>query len=226
MYRNKDTGFTLIELMLAMVFVAFILIFISLTLVQMIRIYDKGSSMKQVNQAGRSIIDELSRAVRQQLPSAVDVSNVDAGVLCIDKTMYVWNPLYTATGPNTDPTAHTAVIGDPISGGMMARKTLVSSSDPCERDAAVTGADEAVLLSGRARVLQATASSNPSEPRLVKLTFVIGTYASSEFAATPVVNFTTPMKHDGTNFSCLPGNDGNYCAFAEFNTVVYLSKEE
>lgn len=224
-HKNNTTGFTLIELMLAMTFVAFILVFISLTLVQMIRIYDKGSSMKQVNQAGRSIVEELSQATRAQLPNAVDTTNVNIGVLCINETMYIWNPLYTTAGLATGANAHSGVTTPATDGIMMARKTLSNPAAGCSPTAATTG-DESILLSPRARVLQATATTNPANPLLVRLSFVIGTYASSEFSDTPVVNYTTPMKHDGTNFSCLPGNDGNYCAFAEFNTIIYLSREQ
>lgn len=228
--KKISGGFTLIELMLAMVFVAFILIFMSLTLVQMLRTYDKGNSMKQVNQAGRSIVDDISRSVRSQLPNAVDATHIDAGILCVDDAMYVWNPLYVGSTLNTDPTAHTAVIGDPVSGGMMARKVLSNPGAGCPATFSAAQAapvtEQSTLLSGRARVLRATVTQSPTAPRLVKLTFDIGTYSRDEFTGADHTHYLTPTLQSNGTFSCLAGSDGDYCAFAEFSTVVYLSKEQ
>lgn len=226
--KNTNAGFTIIELMLAMVFVAFILVFMSLTLVQMFRTYDKGSSMKQVNQAGRSVIEDISRAVRSQLPNDINTQNIAAGVLCINNTMYQWNPLYVGNDLNTDPNRFMSVIGHPVTGGMMARKTLVNPTGPqgCSPNAPVS--DESVLLSGRARVLKAEVTRSGDNNRLVKFTFVIGTYASNEFTPTlqpASERYVTPVLQSDGNFTCQPGNNGNYCAFAEFNTIVYISKE-
>lgn len=227
-----DQGFTLIELMLAMVFVAFILVFISLTLVQMFRIYDKGSSMKQVNQAGRSIVEDISQAIRSQLPANIDTDAVGAGVLCIDNVMYIWNPLYTAdTGPiDNSAAANRAVIGDVANGGMMARKILQDPSLGCPGDLlnalSRPTTDETQLLSGQTRVLRSKVTR--LDTRLVKLEFIIGTYGRSEIVAPPATTkYLTPTRpSSGGDITCLPGNDGNYCSFAEFSTVVYLSKDQ
>lgn len=226
-HKTKQQGFTLVELMLAMVFVAFILVFISLTLVQMFRTYDKGSSMKQVNQAGRSVIEEISQAVRSQLPANIKTGAVGNGVLCIDRVMYVWNPLYNTAGVQV--TDHRAVIGNTTTGGMMARKVL-SGATTCPTnlvDALNTSitpvSQETQLLSNQTRVLRASAQPLP-DTHLVKLNFVIGTYSRSEMPAGSTHYLTATQS--GGNFSCLPGSDGTYCAFAEFNTVVYLSKDQ
>lgn len=232
----SEKGFTLIELMLAMVFVAFILVFISLTLVQMFRIYDKGSSMKQVNQAGRSVVEDVSQAIRSQLPANIDVTAVNVGVLCIDKVMYVWNPLYvddTGSIDNTLPRS-AAVIGDPANGGMMARKILQGSGSDCPETLPeallrpTVTSDDTQLLSGQTRILRSKVTPLDGQ-RLVKLEFVIGTYSRSEIAgaAPTATKYITPTRPaGGGNIGCLPGNDGNYCSFAEFSTVVYVSKDQ
>lgn len=226
---KKSDGFTLVELTIAMVFVGFILLFMALTIVQMLRTYDKGIAMKQVNQAGRSTIDDISRAVKSQLPNDIRTDNINQGALCINRTMYVWNPLYTGTDINsativTGAAAHDAVIGNPASGGMMARKTLQNQADPCLPSSATVPAEDSTLLSNRARVLWATIDR--TDTRLIKLTFVIGTYARNEFVPTSTPKYTTPTLQANRTFSCLPGNDGNYCAFSEFSTVIYLSREQ
>lgn len=232
-HNHKHAGFTLIELMLAMVFVSFILVFIALTLVQMLRTYDKGVAMKQVNQAGRSIVDDISRAVRSQLPSSIQTQNVDAGVLCVDNTMYIWNPLFTGTSLGTanlvtGPGAHNAVTGNATTGGTMARKTLSNPALGCARTSATVAGQDSVLLSNRARVLWADVTVQDS--RLVTLHFVFGTYDRSEAVTNSFTNFNTTAYLDGVSpnksITCRPGTSGNYCAFTEFTTTVYLSKEQ
>lgn len=148
--------------------------------------------------------------------------------MCIDRVMYVWNPLYNAAGVQS--TDHSQVIGsDPVTGGMMARKVLRGTT-PCPTtlanalDTGVTPVDEETqLLSSQTRVLRATAQPL-TDTRLVKLNFVIGTYSRSEMP-TGSTRYLTATQSGG-EFTCLPGSDGTYCAFAEFNTVVYLSKDQ
>lgn len=231
--EGLSAGFTLVELMLAMVFVAFILVFISLTLVQMFRIYDKGSSMKQVNQAGRSVVEDISQAIRSQLHTSIDTDAVDAGVLCIDNVMYIWNPLYASDSLpiDTSAAANKAVIGDTINGGMMARKLLQDPSLGCPIDLVdalarpTITADDTQLLSGQTRVLRSKVTR--VDTRLVKLEFVIGTYSRSEIVALPATTkYITPTRNGAGDITCLPGDDGNYCSFAEFTTVVYVSKDQ
>jgi len=238
-HNKKNNGFTLIELMLAMTFVAFILVFMSLTLVQMLRTYDKGVSMKQINQAGRSIVDDISQSIRSQLPGDIDTTNVAGGTLCVGSTMYVWNPLYAGTALNGSTTVNPSrntVEGDATTGGMMARKKLVNPSDTCDNSSPVS--ESSMMLSSRARVLWANVTPSP-DGRLVKIVFALGTYDRDELqnsteaqklVSGPYDNFyITPHLEGpaaGKHFSCLPGNNGNYCAFSEFSTIVYLSKEQ
>lgn len=96
--RNTQTGFTIIELMLAMSFVAMLLLAIAMTTIQIGNIYNKGITLKQVNQAGRSLTDELQRTLAAS--SAIDVSGATGsryqkqpggGRLCMGKYSYVWN---------------------------------------------------------------------------------------------------------------------------------------
>lgn len=96
--HNTQAGFTIIELMLAMSFVAMLLLAIAMTTIQIGNIYNKGITLKQVNQAGRSLSDELQRTFAAS--SAVDVTGTagshyqllpGGGRLCMGKYTYVWN---------------------------------------------------------------------------------------------------------------------------------------
>jgi type II secretory pathway pseudopilin PulG len=95
---DKRNGFTLIELMLAMSFVSMLLIAIALTVIQIGNIYNQGLTLKEVNQAGRSITSELQRSIAVSSPF-----NINSGIgsryivqdwggrLCIGQYSYIWN---------------------------------------------------------------------------------------------------------------------------------------
>jgi hypothetical protein len=92
-------GFTLIELMLAMSFVAMLLVAIAMTTIQVSNIYTKGITLREVNQAGRLISDDLQDSVAAAEPFTVDTSVSGAryvasdggGRLCLGLYSYVWN---------------------------------------------------------------------------------------------------------------------------------------
>ncbi|HET6746554.1 MAG TPA: prepilin-type N-terminal cleavage/methylation domain-containing protein [Candidatus Saccharimonadales bacterium] len=102
---RDNKGFTLIELMLAMTFIAVLLIAIAMTTIQVSNIYNKGITLREVNQAGRSLSDEFQRSIANAVPfdvtPKVDSSPATAtskyvvrpggGRLCLGNYSYVWN---------------------------------------------------------------------------------------------------------------------------------------
>ena len=257
--KRRQAGFTIIELMLAMIFVSFILIFMALTIVQMLRIYDKAISMKQVNQAGRTITEDINEAMRSQAPDRVDVTKIDQGFICIGATVYHWNPLFEQGGSgatlfDADPSNSDAPI-IAATGATMVRKVFRSENTACTAGNVTSNSptmfepdSEAPLLSSRSRVIWATATTYPTaasgsaQPKLVELTFILGTYDRNEVDtgvergwledgnAGSYENFTvTPHREKNgsdAKITCLPGSSGNYCSFAEFKTVVYISRKQ
>lgn len=91
--RNQTTrGFTLIELLFAMSFVSVLLILILTATIQMTRIYNKGITLKQVNQAGAAIGSELQTAMKASDPlTPAAKASVAKGRLCLGTYSYVWN---------------------------------------------------------------------------------------------------------------------------------------
>ena len=96
--NSRKYGFTIIELMLAMSFVSILLIAIAITVIQMSNIYNKGLMLKNTNQIGRSIDDELRRGIASS--TQFDVSSLTTinyvekewgGRLCIGRYSYIWN---------------------------------------------------------------------------------------------------------------------------------------
>jgi Tfp pilus assembly protein PilV len=231
---KSSQGFTLIELLLAMTFVSFILIFMALTLVQMIRTYDKGLTIKQINQAGRVLTEDISKKMRSELPGDINLDYVAEGRLCIGNIMYAWNPVYI--GSRTSPTPNSSANFDryTFSDGTrvtMARKLLTNPTDCSNPNQAVNmarGSETYSLLGDRARVLWAGTSIN-ADGRLVDFTFILGTYDVSD--KTSILSgatgniFNTPYFQSGQPV-CQSGSNGNYCSFNEFSTIVYLPNGE
>lgn len=98
--RMKSRGFTLVELMLAMAFVAVLLMAIGATTTRITHIYTKGATLREVNQSGRSISDDIQRTVASTAPFKVSPANQadskyitrdGGGRLCTGSYTYAWN---------------------------------------------------------------------------------------------------------------------------------------
>lgn len=101
--QNQHAGFTLVELMLAMSFVAMLLLAIAGVVLQIAGTYHKGTTMQAVNQAGRAIVTDMRRTVAsgkpfvpqtafiQQRVGGATTGAVKGGRLCTGTYTYVWN---------------------------------------------------------------------------------------------------------------------------------------
>jgi hypothetical protein len=99
----------MVELILAMGFVAALLIAIAMTVIQIGNIYNRGLTLKEVDQAGRLISSELQRSIAASTPFYIDpgvgnqyiqqqvgvfshfVKKDWGGRLCLGQYSYIWN---------------------------------------------------------------------------------------------------------------------------------------
>lgn len=88
---TKQRGFTLVELNLSVAFVAILILGIAMTTVQVTRMYQKGVTVKTVNQVGRDITEQLRRDFAAASPNAVDLDSVANGRLCLGSVSYLFN---------------------------------------------------------------------------------------------------------------------------------------
>ncbi|HEX6416131.1 MAG TPA: prepilin-type N-terminal cleavage/methylation domain-containing protein [Candidatus Saccharimonadales bacterium] len=96
---NTYKGFTLVELMLAMTFISILLVGIAITTIQISRIYNKGITLREVNQSGRAVADELQRTIASSTPFDADPASPTSryivrpggGRLCVGRYSYTWN---------------------------------------------------------------------------------------------------------------------------------------
>jgi prepilin-type N-terminal cleavage/methylation domain-containing protein len=103
-------GFTIIELMLAMSFVAVLMVSVAFLIIRVTAIYQKGLTIRSINQVGRNLTSDFIRAVADS-PVDDSLSSRDAyyyslpstgtqmqGAFCTGKNSYLWN---TGTAINT-----------------------------------------------------------------------------------------------------------------------------
>lgn len=114
--HNQSRGFTIVELMLAMGFVAILLVSIALVTIQVSNIYNKGITLREVDQSGRSIASDFQRTIASSsplkdvtpfvftssgTPTNYIVSSATGarwGRLCTGSYTYAWNTIDPASG--------------------------------------------------------------------------------------------------------------------------------
>lgn len=102
--QHYQSGFTLVELMLAMAFVAMLLLAIAGVVLQIAGTYNKGVTMQAVNQAGRAIVTDMRRTIAsgpqfdvskalvlQRGSGNATTGTVWGGRFCTGTYTYVWN---------------------------------------------------------------------------------------------------------------------------------------
>jgi type II secretory pathway pseudopilin PulG len=101
--NRSGQGFTIVELLVAMTFVSILMLAIAVTVIQISNIYNKGLTMRAVDQAGRALSLEIRQTVAgsqpfnsdtalrfQRYPNS-DTGKPDGGRFCTGLYTYVWN---------------------------------------------------------------------------------------------------------------------------------------
>lgn len=122
---KKQAGFTLVELLLAATFFAYILIFVTAAFVQINRAYNRGITVKRVHESTRQNIQDIARTIQSaQYGNSIintDTDGLGPNYLCIGDVRYVWYE-FDGTPPVTPPPFYLlkdtsfANCSDPVSG--------------------------------------------------------------------------------------------------------------
>ena len=91
--NNHQQGFTIIELSLAMAFISVLLVIIATTIIFMSDTFTKGMTIRDLNQVGRSVVDDIRRTVADSsaIPADQIKTSGESGFFCTGKFSYVWN---------------------------------------------------------------------------------------------------------------------------------------
>lgn len=225
--KRSEQGFTIIELMLAMAFVAALLLTVALTIVQIGTIYNKGMTLKEVNQTGRTISDDLRRSVAASSSFNLATNFQErewGGRFCTGQVSYLWNYAQAlqegdtavnrfASGSDTIrllrvPDAAAAYCVTSGAGAFALRE--VSDLDREESTELLRQGDRTLSI----HELSITSPNNGSDPltgqSMYSVTFTIGT------------GDTTALNDQQT--ACLPPGDINanfaFCAVQQFTIVT------
>ena len=85
---DKQSGFTLIEVSTALIFVGFIIFILATTTVNIVRSYNKGIWLAQINQAGQQMNSDIGDKARYSPAATV---KPDERRMCINGVSYLWN---------------------------------------------------------------------------------------------------------------------------------------
>lgn len=213
--NNHQSGFTLIELLLALAFIGFVLIFATTTIIQILRTYNQGLAVKEINQTGRATLEDMSRILRGTATNAVvslatTAPNVtgptaNRGRVCMAGTSYVWNFTSSNTNRYTDGSrVNFARVNDPGSALCMgptypsvnkAQATELLSSNVWVQQLTVV---PSVNQSFYDIFIQMSTVDDPASPAL-----------TTNWAAAPEQRVV-----------CKGGSLGQFCAVANFSTSV------
>lgn len=219
---KKSDGFTMIEMMLAMAFVAFLMVAIALTTIFVSQTYQRGITLGQVNEAGRTIMTDMQQSIGQarvgqlsKWPTAFN-SRVDVGAVCLGGVSYVWNSgkklaasgavTYDGGDRNGQP-VRLAKVNDPNRAVCTEGVTSIDTDQSVEL---LGGADRNLAIQ-LLDVRQLQATSNQS---LYGVEFIIGT------------NDRAALANNGTiaDVGCRPPSEAssnlNYCAVNRFSFLV------
>jgi len=217
---NRKFGFTLIELMLAMGFVSMLLIAVALTVIQIGNIYNRGLTLKEVDQLGSSLSSELQRGIADSASFSLTgddryIEQDWGGRLCLGQYSYVWNYGKNIRDDNSN-------LNSYADSDLKIRfvKVLDSNTSYCKNPESEISSSEAVEL----------ISTDQSDLAIHE--FTIGTKDSAIDKKTGqslyyiefIVGTNDRDALIDSNKACKPpseyGSDLSYCSVNQFNIVV------
>lgn len=216
-------GFTMVELMLAMSFVSALLVAIVMTTMQVSHIYNRGLTLREVNQAGRAVLEDMQNTVAVAAPFSVDTASATTryvdrpggGRLCTGKYTYAWNYGKSIAGEPSAPAVY-----NKYTDGSVVRYAKVNDTGAAlcmNASLHITKANAVEMLSAGDRDLAvhkmsvaSVANDTETVQALYAISMTIGTNDQSQLLT--------------ANDSCKPpsANIGNedYCSVNQFDIVV------
>ena len=230
---DKQSGFTLIEVSTALIFVGFIIFILAATTVNIVRSYNKGIWLAQINQAGQQMNSDIGDKARYS-PAATVTSNRR---MCINGVSYLWN---TQQDIDNGKQGHNV-----YSDGIPIRLARIDdhSGEYCSNtnkqpDLPSTDSKVHILL-GRGATIQEFEVKQKADVPLLTISVVVSTEGANRPYKVSLVNGSDKYKEDMANgtWQCgdfIDKNNNNkfdegdftpaknqYCSFAKYTFTVY-----
>ena len=232
---DKQSGFTLIEVSTALLFVGFIIFILAATTVNIVRSYNKGIWLAQINQAGQQMNSDIGDKARYS-PAATVTKNRR---MCINGVSYLWNTQKDIDG---DPgnNRYSDGPGTPIRLARIDDPKGEYCGDPTKRPKLPSDDSNVHILLGRGATIQEfKVEEQKAGAPLLTISVVVSTEGANRPYKVSLVNGSDKYKEDMANgtWQCgdfIDKNNNNkfdegdftpaknqYCSFAKYTFTVY-----
>ena len=236
---DKQSGFTLIEVSTALIFVGFIIFILAATTVNIVRSYNKGIWLAQINQAGQQMNSDIGDKARYSPAAEVDTINRR---MCINGVSYLWNTQKDIDSPGNNKNSY--LDGTPIRLARIDDPNGDYCSNPKRQPGLPSNDSKVHILLGRGATIQ---EFKVEEQKAGAPLLTISVVVSTEGANRPIKAYTDhagnvqiDVNQNNPNSSWQCGEwidkDGNgrvdstdiftpaknqYCSFAKYTFTVY-----
>lgn len=203
MIKRNQEGFTVVELLLAMSFFSFIMLFVIYGFVQINRSYVRGLTVREVQVTARNVIGELGNTIRGVSANDLDLSVPNR--LCIGSVRYAWNMV------NSDESGFTSeTYGDSIDEITLVRSSAPAlCAEPILRQPGQNNGDSVSLMDDKL-IVQYLDISRIASTSAFRITLVISTDGFSHGDFSQI----------GENAFCETRKGDQFCDVARLETVV------
>ncbi len=232
---DKESGFTLIEVSTALIFVGFIIFILAATTVNIVRSYNKGIWLAQINQAGQQMNSDIGDKARYS--PAADVKAKERR-MCINGVSYLWNTQQDIDNSNGGDNVYSdktpirlARIDDP--NGEYCNK-------PTKRPKLPSDDSNVHILLGRGATIQEFEVKQKTDAPLLTISVVVSTEGANRPYKVTLDKVSGKYQEDMANgtWQCgdlIDDNNNNkldqgevftpaknqYCSFAKYTFTVY-----
>ena len=231
---DKQSGFTLIEVSTALIFVGFIIFILAATTVNIVRSYNKGIWLAQINQAGQQMNSDIGDKARYSPAAKVDTVNRR---MCINGVSYLWN---TQKDIDDNPKNNRYSDGTPIRLARIDDPGGEYCIDPTRQPGLPSTNSEVHILLGRGATIQEfKVEEQKAGAPLLTISVVVSTEGANRPYKVTLPKGSDKYQEDTTNgtWQCgdfIDGNNNNkldpgeftpaknqYCSFAKYTFTVY-----
>ena len=235
---DKQSGFTLIEVSTALIFVGFIIFILAATTVNIVRSYNKGIWLAQINQAGQQMNSDIGDKARYSPAATVKAKERR---MCINGVSYLWN---TQKDIDDDPGNNRYFDGTP---GTPIRLARIDdpNGDYCRDfkkrpELPSVNPNVHILLGRGATIQEFKVEEQKAGAPLLTISVVVSTEGANRPYKVSLVNGSDKYKEDMANgtWQCgdfiddHPSNGkldegeftpakNQYCSFAKYTFTVY-----
>ena len=233
---DKQSGFTLIEVSTALIFVGFIIFILAATTVNIVRSYNKGIWLAQINQAGQQMNSDIGDKARYSPAATV---KPDERRMCINGVSYLWNTQQDIDGHNEKDNVYSD--GTPIRLARIDDPNGEYCNKPTKRpELPSTNPNVHILLGRGATIQEFKVEEQKAGAPLLTISVVVSTEGANRPYKVSLNNVSGKYKEDMANgtWQCgdfIDDNPSNgkldegeftpaknqYCSFAKYTFTVY-----